>query len=350
MRKPVYLSTTLALALAAAGCNTPQGQNATTGALSGGANGAMIGASVTAGHPAGIVLGGVFGAAGGAMVASAATSSNAPGAAPNRPPPGANGLTPTDDRPLSVNPAVTAGDVASAPRPNRSVPGDADVAADAGRTAPGANAAGPGGYGALARNYGAEPGYYGDSGRYGPTGGGYGPGPGPGYYTTVPAPTALPSAVTAPVLAITPVLAAIVLARATSDPGRPTSARGPTTMVADPNSPASHAGARTSITTTGAPRCARTSADLDRSKRLSPGAADNRPTAAKRRSEFLGFRRQGVYLGETMAPRYLAFARRPPGEAPWRARRSSSHIRPAPRRRRRLWNVSSSAQEIPAVR
>ncbi len=182
MRKPVYLSTTLALALVAAGCDTPQGQNAASGALAGGANGAMIGASVTAGHPAGVLLGGVFGAAGGAMVASAATSNHAQGAAPNRLPPGADGPTPGDDKPISVNPAVTAGDVDSAPRRNGFVQGDAEAAADSGRPAPGYNAAGPGGYGALARNYGADPGYYGDPRRYGPPAGGYGPGP--GYYNS----------------------------------------------------------------------------------------------------------------------------------------------------------------------
>jgi hypothetical protein len=196
MRRPVYLSTTLALALAAAGCNTPQGQNATSGALSGGANGAMIGASVAAGHPAGVLLGGVFGAAGGAMVASAATSNQVPGAAPNRPSPGAEGPTPGGDRPISVNPAVAAGDVDAAPRGNRFVRDEAEAAADSGRAAP----TGPGGYGALARNDGAAPGYYDGPVRYGPLAGGYGPdpgyyngpgaygppvgayGPGPGYY------------------------------------------------------------------------------------------------------------------------------------------------------------------------
>ncbi len=78
MRKILSLTLVGALALAAAGCNTPQGQNAVGGALIGGGTGALVGAVVSDGRPGATLVGGVLGAAAGAMVGSAVTPQAAP--------------------------------------------------------------------------------------------------------------------------------------------------------------------------------------------------------------------------------------------------------------------------------
>jgi hypothetical protein len=78
MRKVLSLGLVVACALSAAGCNTPQGQNAAGGAIVGGAGGALLGAAVTGGKPGGAIVGGVLGAATGAMVGSAMTPSAPP--------------------------------------------------------------------------------------------------------------------------------------------------------------------------------------------------------------------------------------------------------------------------------
>jgi hypothetical protein len=87
MKTLVLLTTAAAAAIALAGCDTPQGQNAAGGALLGGATGAIIGSAVSGGHASGAVVGGVLGAATGAMVGSAATP-------PGPPPPGYYGPGP----------------------------------------------------------------------------------------------------------------------------------------------------------------------------------------------------------------------------------------------------------------
>ena len=73
MKKFLSLTLVASMALGAAGCNTPQGQNAVGGALIGGGAGALLGAAVSNGRPGATVVGGVLGAATGAMVGSAMT-------------------------------------------------------------------------------------------------------------------------------------------------------------------------------------------------------------------------------------------------------------------------------------
>ena len=72
MTKLYYLCAAMAIALPIAGCYTPQGQNATGGALLGGATGALIGAAAT-GHASGALVGGAIGAATGATIGAAST-------------------------------------------------------------------------------------------------------------------------------------------------------------------------------------------------------------------------------------------------------------------------------------
>ena len=79
MKKILSLTLVAGMALAAAGCNTPQGQNAVGGAVIGGGAGALLGAAVSNGKPGATIVGGVLGAATGAMVGSAMT--------PQAPPP-----------------------------------------------------------------------------------------------------------------------------------------------------------------------------------------------------------------------------------------------------------------------
>jgi predicted small secreted protein len=80
MKKLIYVSLALAMAVSVGGCNTPQGQNAAGGAVMGGATGALLGAALT-NRPGGALLGGVAGATAGAMVGSAMTPQD-PGYAP----------------------------------------------------------------------------------------------------------------------------------------------------------------------------------------------------------------------------------------------------------------------------
>jgi len=87
MKVLVLLTTVAATAIALAGCETPQQQNAAGGAVLGGATGAIIGTAVSHGSPAGALVGGALGAATGAMVGSAATP-------PGPPPPGYYGPGP----------------------------------------------------------------------------------------------------------------------------------------------------------------------------------------------------------------------------------------------------------------
>ncbi len=91
MKVLVLLTTVAASAIALAGCETPQQQNAAGGALLGGATGAIIGSAVSHGSPGGALVGGALGAATGAMVGSAAT--------PPGPPPGYYGPGPYADGP-----------------------------------------------------------------------------------------------------------------------------------------------------------------------------------------------------------------------------------------------------------
>ncbi|HLH51579.1 MAG TPA: glycine zipper domain-containing protein [Roseiarcus sp.] len=93
MKALVLLTTVCASAIALAGCETPQQQNAAGGALLGGATGAIIGSAVSHGSAGGALVGGALGAATGAMVGSAATPSGPPppgyyGPGPDGPPPG----------------------------------------------------------------------------------------------------------------------------------------------------------------------------------------------------------------------------------------------------------------------
>ena len=78
MRKILSLTLVGAMALAAAGCNTPQGQNAVGGALIGGGAGALLGAVVSDGKPGATLVGAGLGAAAGAMIGSASTPQAAP--------------------------------------------------------------------------------------------------------------------------------------------------------------------------------------------------------------------------------------------------------------------------------
>jgi len=87
MKALIRLMAAAASAIALAGCDTPQGQNAAGGALLGGATGAIIGSAVSHGSPGGALVGGALGAATGAMVGSAATP-------PGPPPPGYYGPGP----------------------------------------------------------------------------------------------------------------------------------------------------------------------------------------------------------------------------------------------------------------
>jgi hypothetical protein len=72
MKKLLILSLAVAAALPIAGCETPQQQNAASGAVLGGAAGALLGGALT-GRPGGALVGGVTGAAAGAMIGSAST-------------------------------------------------------------------------------------------------------------------------------------------------------------------------------------------------------------------------------------------------------------------------------------
>jgi hypothetical protein len=73
MKALVLLTTVAVGAIALAGCDTPQGQNAAGGALLGGATGAIIGSAASGGHAGGALVGGALGAATGAMIGSAST-------------------------------------------------------------------------------------------------------------------------------------------------------------------------------------------------------------------------------------------------------------------------------------
>ena len=75
MKTLMILSLAVAAALPIAGCETPQQQNAATGAVLGGAAGALIGSAADHGHAGGALVGGALGAATGAMIGSAATPS-----------------------------------------------------------------------------------------------------------------------------------------------------------------------------------------------------------------------------------------------------------------------------------
>jgi hypothetical protein len=86
MKVLVLLTMVAATAIALAGCETPQQQNAAGGALLGGATGALIGTAVSGGHASGALVGGALGAATGAMVGAAST--------PSAPPPGYYGPGP----------------------------------------------------------------------------------------------------------------------------------------------------------------------------------------------------------------------------------------------------------------
>jgi hypothetical protein len=87
MKTLILVTTVAAAAIALAGCDTPQGQNAAGGALLGGATGALLGAAVDHGHAGGALAGAAIGAATGATVAAAATP-------PGPPPPGYYGPGP----------------------------------------------------------------------------------------------------------------------------------------------------------------------------------------------------------------------------------------------------------------
>ena len=78
MKKFLSLTLVASMALAAAGCNTPQGQNAVGGALIGGGTGALVGAAVSNGKPGATLVGGALGAAAGAMVGSSMTPQQQP--------------------------------------------------------------------------------------------------------------------------------------------------------------------------------------------------------------------------------------------------------------------------------
>jgi len=81
MKRLMLLSLVAVAAAALAGCETPQQQNAATGAVLGGATGAIIGGATT-NHASGALVGGVLGAAAGAMIGSAATPSDSEVAPP----------------------------------------------------------------------------------------------------------------------------------------------------------------------------------------------------------------------------------------------------------------------------
>jgi osmotically inducible lipoprotein OsmB len=72
IRKGIFLALAMATAMAVAGCDTPQGQNAAGGAVIGGATGALLGGALT-NRPGGALVGGIAGAATGAMIGSAST-------------------------------------------------------------------------------------------------------------------------------------------------------------------------------------------------------------------------------------------------------------------------------------
>lgn len=84
IRKTLAAAAMAGLALSTAGCGTPQGYNATNGALLGGGAGALVG-GLASGRPGGALAGGAIGAATGALVGAAATPRPAPGYYP--PPP-----------------------------------------------------------------------------------------------------------------------------------------------------------------------------------------------------------------------------------------------------------------------
>ena len=73
MKKLILLTAAMGIALSAAGCNTPQGQNTLGGALIGGAGGAAIGAATSGGRASSTLLGGAIGATAGALIGSAST-------------------------------------------------------------------------------------------------------------------------------------------------------------------------------------------------------------------------------------------------------------------------------------
>jgi len=82
--KRLILLSFAAAALALAGCETPQQQNAANGALLGGVTGAIIGGAATD-RPGGALAGAAIGATTGAIIGSAATPPDA-GYAPPPPP------------------------------------------------------------------------------------------------------------------------------------------------------------------------------------------------------------------------------------------------------------------------
>lgn len=86
IRKAMLASAAAAMALSMAGCGTPQGYNATNGALLGGGTGALIG-GLASGRAGGALAGGAIGAATGALVGAAATPQPGYYAPPPPPPP-----------------------------------------------------------------------------------------------------------------------------------------------------------------------------------------------------------------------------------------------------------------------
>lgn len=86
IRKTLAAAAMAGLALSTAGCGTPQGYNATNGALLGAGTGALVG-GLASGRAGGALAGGAIGAATGALVGAAATPRPAPGYYPPPPPP-----------------------------------------------------------------------------------------------------------------------------------------------------------------------------------------------------------------------------------------------------------------------
>ena len=72
MNRAIFLCAALAVAAPLAGCDTPQGQNAASGAVLGSMAGALIGAAAT-GRPGGALAGAAIGAGSGAVIGAAST-------------------------------------------------------------------------------------------------------------------------------------------------------------------------------------------------------------------------------------------------------------------------------------
>lgn len=72
IRRTLAAAAMAGLALSTAGCGTPQGYNASNGALLGAGTGALVG-GLASGRAGGALAGGAIGAATGALVGAAAT-------------------------------------------------------------------------------------------------------------------------------------------------------------------------------------------------------------------------------------------------------------------------------------